>query len=381
MFDPLVSFAAYAVPFLLVLTALIFVHELGHFWVARRAGVRVETFSIGFGREIFGWTDRRGTRWKIGWMPLGGYVKMFGDADAASAPDHERGASMSEAERSVSFHHKSLGWRAAIVAAGPAANFLFAILVFAALFLAYGRPVTAPVVGSVVEGMPADKAGIRAGDRIVAINGSEIDRFEQIQRVVLLNLDQSLKVELERAGARLQVDLRPAIVEEVDRLGNAMRLARLGIRSAGQRDVEAIASPTRAIWLAIDETWTQTVGTLRAVGQMIVGRRGAEELSGPLGIAKVSGEAAQASWATLIALAATLSISLGLINLFPIPILDGGHLVFYAIEAVRGRPLGARAQEYGFRVGLVLVVSLMLFATWQDLVRLRVVQFVVSLVG
>jgi regulator of sigma E protease len=241
--------------------------------------------------------------------------------------------------------------------------------------------VTAPVVGSVVEGMPADKAGIRAGDRIVAINGSAIDRFEQIQRVVLLNLDQSLKVELERAGARLQVDLRPAIVEEVDRLGNAMRLARLGIRSAGQRDVEAIASPTRAIWLAIDETWTQTVGTLRAVGQMIVGRRGAEELSGPLGIAKVSGEAAQASWATLIALAATLSISLGLINLFPIPILDGGHLVFYAIEAVRGRPLGARAQEYGFRVGLVLVVSLMLFATWQDLVRLRVVQFVVSLVG
>jgi regulator of sigma E protease len=160
-----------------------------------------------------------------------------------------------------------------------------------------------------------------------------------------------------------------------------MRLPRLGIRSAGQRDIETISSPTRAIWLAVEETWTQTVGTLRAVGQMIVGQRGADELSGPLGIAKVSGEAAQSSWAALIALAGTLSISLGLINLFPIPILDGGHLVFYAIEAVRGRPLGPRAQEYGFRVGLVLVVSLMLFATWQDLVRLRIVQYVVSLVS
>jgi regulator of sigma E protease len=171
------------------------------------------------------------------------------------------------------------------------------------------------------------------------------------------------------------------IIEETDRLGNPMRLARLGIRSAGQREVEEISSPTRAIWLAVEETWVQTVGSLQAVGQMIVGRRGADELSGPLGIAKVSGEAAQSSLSTLIALAATLSISLGLINLFPIPMLDGGHLVFYAFEAVRGRPLGPRAQEYGFRLGLVLVVSLMVFATWQDLVRLRVVQFVVSLVS
>lgn len=381
MFENLYNLLSYALPFILVLSALIFVHELGHFWVARRAGVRVEVFSIGFGREILGWTDRHGTRWKVAWLPLGGYVKMFGDADAASTPDHAAEAAMSPAERAVSFHHKSLGWRSAIVAAGPIANFAFAILIFAALFLVHGRPFTAPVVGSTIDGLPAAAAGIRAGDRILAVNGQAIDRFEQIQRVVLLNLDVQLRIDLQRGTERISVDLRPMIVEETDRLGNSMRLARLGIRSAGQRDVEAIGSPTLALWLAVEETWSQTVGTLKAVGQMIVGRRGADELSGPLGIAKVSGEAAQASWSALIALAATLSISLGLINLFPIPMLDGGHLVFYAYEAVRGRPLGARAQEYGFRFGLVLVVSLMLFATWQDLVRLRIVQYVVSLVS
>jgi regulator of sigma E protease len=381
VFESLSTLWNYAVPFLLVLTILVFVHELGHYWVARRAGVRVETFSIGFGRELLGWTDRAGTRWKIGWLPLGGYVKMFGDADAASTPDHEGAKGMTAEERAVSFHHKSLGWRAAIVAAGPIANFLFAILIFAVLFVSYGRPFTPPVVGSTIEGMPAEKAGIRAGDRIVSINGQSVDRFEEIQRVVLINLDQPLTIEFERDGKRVSAPLVPVIIEETDRLGNKMRLARLGIRSSGQRDIETIRSPVTALWRAVEETWLQTTGSLTAVGQMLTGRRTADELSGPLGIAKVSGEAAQVSWVALVALAATLSISLGLINLFPIPMLDGGHLVFYAIEALRGRPLGVQAQEYGFRVGLVLVLSLMLFATWQDLVRLRVVQYLVSIVS
>jgi regulator of sigma E protease len=381
VFESLATLWNYAVPFLLVLTVLVFVHELGHYWVARRAGVRVETFSIGFGRELLGWTDRAGTRWKIGWLPLGGYVKMFGDADAASTPDREGEKTMTPEERAVSFHHKPLGWRAAIVAAGPIANFLFAILIFAVLFVSYGRPFTPPVVGSTIEGMPAEKAGMKAGDRIVSINGQSVDRFEEIQRVVLINLDQPLTVEFERDGQRISAPLVPVIIEETDRLGNKMRLARLGIRSSGQRDIETIRSPVTALWRAVEETWVQTTGSLKAVGQMLTGRRTADELSGPLGIAKVSGEAAQVSWAALVALAATLSISLGLINLFPIPMLDGGHLVFYAIEAMRGRPLGAQAQEYGFRFGLVLVLSLMLFATWQDLVRLRVVQYLVSIVS
>jgi regulator of sigma E protease len=381
VFDSLTMLWTYAVPFILVLSVLVFVHELGHYWVARRAGVRVETFSIGFGREVFGWTDRAGTRWKVSWLPLGGYVKMFGDADAASTPDREGETRMTAEERAVSFHHKPLGWRAAIVAAGPIANFLFAILIFAVMFMSYGRPFTPPVVGSVMEGMPAEKAGIRAGDRIVAINSQSVDRFEEIQRVILINLDQPLTVEFERDGRRIKAPLVPVIIEETDRLGNKMRLARLGIRSGGEREIETISSPVTALWRAVEETWVQTTGSLKAVGQMLTGRRGADELSGPLGIAKVSGEAAQVSWVALVALAGTLSISLGLINLFPIPMLDGGHLVFYAIEAVRGRPLGPQAQEYGFRVGLVLVLSLMLFATWQDLVRLRVVQYLVNIVS
>ena len=372
---------SYIVPFLLVLTILVFVHELGHFWVARRAGVRVEVFSVGFGPEIFGWNDRHGTRWKIAWIPLGGYVKMYGDADASSATDHAAASAMSPEERNAAFPHKSLAWRAAIVAAGPAANFLFAILVFACLFAAVGRPFTPPVIGSVVEGMPAEKAGLLPGDRILSIGGSRIDRFEEIQRAVLLNLDRPIEVEYQRGGDRLRSTLAPVIVEDTDFLGNRSRMARLGIRSSGQREIEEIRSPVRAIGYAAEETWSQVTGTLRAIGQMLVGRRGAEELSGPLGIARVSGEAAQAGWGSLVALMATLSISLGLINLFPIPVLDGGHLVLYAIEAVRGRPLGPRAQEYGFRVGLVLVLTLMLFATWQDLSRWRVVQWIASLVG
>jgi len=371
----------YIIPFLIVLTILVFVHELGHFWVARKAGVRVEVFSVGFGPEIFGWNDRHGTRWKIAWLPLGGYVKMHGDADASSATDHAAAAAMPPEDRSTAFPHKSLAWRAAIVAAGPAANFLFAILVFACLFAVSGRPFTPPVVGSTVEGMPAERSGLKAGDRIVAIDGSRISRFEQIQRTVLLNLDRPLEIEYVRDGERLRTTLSPVIVEDTDLLGNRSRMARLGIRSSGQRESEEIRSPVLAISYAVEETWSQTTGTLKAVGQMLVGRRGAEELSGPLGIARVSGEAARAGWGSLVALMATLSISLGLINLFPIPVLDGGHLVLYAIEAMRGRPLGPRAQEYGFRVGLVLVLSLMLFATWQDLLRWRVVQWFVNLVG
>lgn len=368
----------YVVPFLIVLTVLVFVHELGHYWVARRCGVRVEVFSIGFGPELFGWTDRAGTRWKFSAVPLGGYVKMFGDADAASTPGAEL-AEMTAEEKAVSFHHKTLGQRAAVVAAGPIANFLFALIVFAGLFVIVGQPFTPPEIGGVLPESAAERAGLKAGDRIVAINDQPIERFEEIQRIIQLNLDSPLTLVVRRDGKDLRLNAQPTIVEEQDRLGNKMRLARLGIRGGGVEFVRH--GPGTAIWRALGETYHQTAGTLKAVGQIITGQRNSEELGGPIRIAQMSGEVAQGGIASLLVFMAVLSVNLGLINLFPVPMLDGGHLLFYGAEALRGRPLGARAQEYGFRIGLVLVFSLMVFATWNDLVHLRVVQYLVGLVS
>jgi regulator of sigma E protease len=368
----------YVLPFLIVLTVLVFVHELGHYWVARRNGVRIETFSIGFGPELFGWHDRAGTRWKLSAIPLGGYVKFFGDADAISMPGAELPAMTAE-ERAVSFHHKPLGQRAAIVAAGPIANFVFAIVVSAVLFILIGQPFTPPVVGGVMAGSAAEKAGFQAGDRIVRINGEQISRFEDIQRIVQLDLDQPLKVTVQRNGQDVALTAVPAIIEETDRLGNKVRLARLGIRGGGIEYLRR--TPGQALWQAGLETYEQTTGTLKALGQIVVGHRSSDELGGPLRIAQMSGEVAKGGIANLFAFMAFLSINLGLINLFPVPVLDGGHLLFYLFEWVRGRPLGARAQEYGFRIGMVLVFSLMILATWNDLVHIGFVQRLVGWVS
>jgi regulator of sigma E protease len=370
----------YAVPFLLVITPLVFVHELGHFWAARRAGVRVEVFSVGFGREIFGWTDRLGTRWKIGWLPLGGYVRMYGDSDAASSPGAESEQIPPE-HRRFSFHHQPVGTRAIIAAAGPVANFLLAIVLLAGIFFAVGRTFVPPVIGGVVEGMPAAAAGLLPGDRILEINGSSVERFSDIQRVMIFNLDRPVTMTIERDRSRLKVSITPRIVEQTDRFGNTLRIPRLGIQAAAMPETEKIDSPFQAVVLAVEETWFQTWGSLVGIGQMITGRRGADDLGGVLRIAKTSGDAAQLGWISVLSLAVTLSITLGLLNLFPIPMLDGGHLLFCAIEAVRGRPLGPRAQEYGFRVGFALVFALMIFATWNDLVHLGFVKKLVSLVS
>lgn len=368
----------YVVPFLVVLTVLVFVHELGHYWVARRSGVRIETFSIGFGPELFGWHDRAGTRWKLSAIPLGGYVKFFGDADAISMPGAELPA-MTPEEKAVSFHYKTLGQRAAIVAAGPVANFVFAIVVCAVLFVIVGQPFTPPVVGGVMPDSAAAAAGFQPGDRIIRINGEQIDRFEDIQRIVQLDLDQPLHVVVLRKGQDVDLTATPTIIEETDRLGNKVRLARLGIRGGGFEYVRR--SPGTAVWQAVVETYDQTAGTLRALGQIVTGHRSSDELGGPIRIAEMSGEVAKGGVANLFAFMAFLSINLGLINLFPVPVLDGGHLLFYFFEWTRGRPLGPRAQEYGFRIGMVLVFSLMVLATWNDLVHLRVVQFLVGLVS
>lgn len=364
----------YVVPFLVVLTVLVFVHELGHYLVARWNKVRIETFSIGFGPELFGWTDRVGTRWKVSAVPLGGYVKMFGDADPASmaAPD-EQLAAMTDAEKAVSFHHKRLMQRVAVVAAGPAANFVFTLVALALLFATVGQPFTPPQIGKVQAGSAAAAGGLMAGDTIVGIDGSAIHRFEDIQQAVRLDTGKPLAITVQRDGKDLTLSITPRVTTVTDRFGYDHRFPLLGIERQGVNYVRR--NPIDAVWRAGQETGNLISGTLTAVWQMIIGARPADEISGPLRIAQMSGEVAQGGAVALMWFMAVLSVNLGLINLFPIPVLDGGHLLFYAAEAVRGRPLGPRAQEYGFRLGLAVVLTLMVFATWNDLVHIGILKF------
>ncbi len=363
----------YAIPFLIVLSVLVFVHEWGHFWVARRCGVRVEVFSIGFGPELFGRTDRRGTRWKISAVPLGGYVKFFGDVDAASRPDDEETMSgLTEADKAVSFHHKPLGARALIVAAGPLANFLFAAVVLAGLFAFDGHPFPPAVVGDVVADSVAEEAGLEAGDRVARIDGQAIHRFADLAMAVRASEGRELTLEIDRDGQSLTVPMAPQLIVETAQDGTPREIYRLGITvETGPYGFG------EAIVLGGKETAALIVQTVTVVGQIIVGTRGTDELGGPLRIAQISGDVAQIGIVAFVWFMAVLSINLGLINLFPIPMLDGGHLLYYAAEAIRGRPLGPKAQEYGFRIGLALVLTLMIFATWNDLVHVvGVVDFI-----
>jgi regulator of sigma E protease len=363
----IVWLTSHGVGFLILLTVLVFVHELGHYLVARWNGVRVEVFSIGFGPELFGWNDRAGTRWKFSAVPLGGYVKMFGDADPASMPG-EHLAEMTAAEKAVSFHHKRLGQRAAVVAAGPIANFILAIAILTVIIAVHGQRFSSPQVGTVVAGSAAEAAGVQTGDVIVSIDGTAIDKFDTIRHMVELNTGTPIEVVIKRGEQLSTLTITPKVITDTDRLGFTHRVARLGISPNG---VEIIPrNPVAAVGYATVEAWNRTTEMLQGVWQMIIGVRSGEGLSGPIGIFQISGAVAQEGFFPLIELAALLSLNLGLINLFPIPVLDGGHLLFYAAEAVRGKPLSQRAQEYGFRLGLALVLVLMMFATWNDLVRI-----------
>jgi regulator of sigma E protease len=368
---------SYIIPFLFVLTVLVFVHEFGHYFIARRNGVRVEVFSIGFGPELFGWLDRAGTRWKISAIPLGGYVKMFGDSDASSSLPTASLADLTAADRDVSFHYKRLGQRTAIVAAGPAANFLFAIVLLASLFMTYGQPFTPAQVGQVQAGSAAAVAGIKPGDVIVSINGAAVRSFEDVQADVRLNPGVQMAVVVRRDGKDIALRATPNKTELTDRFGNHYEIGLLGIAHNGINYVRR--DPATALLQAGTQTWDLSASTLKAIWQIVIGVRGTDELGGPLRIAQMSGDVAQGGVVAVLWFMAVLSINLGLINLFPVPVLDGGHLLFYAAEALRGKPLGQRAQEYGFRIGLALVLTLMVFATWNDLVHLRIVEFVKGL--
>ncbi len=374
----------YLPAFVVVITVLVFVHEYGHYKIARLCGVKVDVFSIGFGKEIFGWYDKNGCRWRISAVPFGGYVKFFGDAGVASNADDTL-EELSEEDRKVSFHHKPLWQRAAVVFAGPAANYIFAIVAMTALFLTLGQAHTPPVATEVVAESAAAEAGILPGDRIIAIDGSSIESFEQLRQKVIVGLDEPLHLDVERVGGNVKIDITPKIVEYKDGSGNVQKIGQLGIRSTKREFKEhGVGS---ALVSAVDQTWFVTTATLKGAWQMITGARDSTELSGPLGIIKMSGDAAKrgddftGSLLSLFNFMIFVSISLGLINLFPIPMLDGGHLLFYSLEALRGRPLGEKTMEYGFRIGLTLVLMLMIFATWNDLNKPWVKDFFVGLVS
>jgi regulator of sigma E protease len=362
----------YIVPFLFVLTIVVFFHELGHFLIARLCGVKVLTFSIGFGPELFGFNDRHGTRWKVSAIPLGGYVKFFGDENAASVPDQAALSEMTEEERRVSFVHQSVGKRAAIVVAGPLANFVLAIMIFASLFMIYGKQNTLARVDTIQSDSAAAAAGFQPGDIVLSINGRPVDSFAEMQRIVSTSAGASLTVVVDRGGQQTTLKATPALKEVKDNFGNVHRIGVLGIsRSLAPDDVKfEPVNPIRAIGLGVKETWFVIDRTLSYLGGVVAGREAADQLGGPIRIAQVSGQVATAGFSALMHLAAVLSVSIGLLNLFPVPLLDGGHLLFYAIEAIRGRPLSDRAQEYGFRIGLAIVVMLMIFATFNDIVHI-----------
>ena len=463
------SVLLYIVPFLLVLTVVVFVHEFGHYFIARLNGVRVEVFSIGFGREIYGWTARSGTRWRIAMVPLGGYVKFFGDANAASAGADEAAERMTPEERSVAFPYKRVGQRAAIVAAGPLANFVYAIAVLALLFMFFGQRVTPPEVGRVLPDTPAAEAGFQPGDVVQAIDGDEVRRFEEVEEAVLLSPDRDLTFRVLRGDRVLELAATVRGIDAPEGEGLPRRIGELGLLPAnaarvgqvtpggpaeaagfqagdlivavngqpidnfeqlqdivagsdgrrlgvtvvreGERLELGVAAsrqelpgaqggtpavrwligvqreprpllrlgPGASVWEAVKTSVNLIDRTLEYIGEMIIGRRGTEELGGPLRIAQASGQAAQLGVEQLVLLSALLSLNLGFFNLLPIPILDGGHLLMYGLEGLRGRPLTERMQEYAFRFGLVVILSLTIFATWNDLVHLRVVEFIAGL--
>jgi regulator of sigma E protease len=362
------SFLSYAVPFLFVLTIVVFFHELGHFWVARRCGVKIEAFSIGFGPELFGFYDRHGTRWKIAAIPLGGYVRFYGDDSAASTPDQETLEKMNDAERNVSFFYKPVGQRAAIVAAGPIANFLLAILIFAGIFMFYGKQASPARVNTVFPASAAAEAGFKTGDLVLTIDGKKIETFTDMQRIVAINPDVTLNFAVDRDGKEIVLKAKPKLDEHKDRFGNMLRVGRLGI--TGLMDPPVTVGPFAALSLGAAETWFVVDRTFSYIGGIVTGRESADQLGGPLRIAQVSGQVASISFTALMHLTAVLSVSIGLLNLFPVPLLDGGHLMFYFFEAIRGRPLSEKAQEMGFRIGLALVIMLMIFATWNDIIHL-----------
>lgn len=351
--------------FIVIISVIVFVHEFGHYYIAKLGGVKVDEFSIGFGPELFGWNNKSGTRWKVCLFPLGGYVKMFGDLSAASTPDKEKLTHLTEEEKKVAFHLKPLKIKAAVVAAGPIANYIFAIIILTGFYMAYGKPHTVPEVSEVIKDSAAEKSGLKEGDLIITLDNNEITRFEDLRRISSLNPDTEMEIMVKRGEETLKINITPKLSETKDIFGNSVKVGLLGIKSS-KTDYEPV-SVVGAFTGAVHETYQISASTLKAIGQIITGKRNADEISGILRIGKFSAQATEKGLTTVFWFLAVLSINLGLVNLFPIPVLDGGHLLYYTIEAVKGAPIADKVQEYGFRLGFAMLVMLMAFALYNDL--------------
>ena len=364
MFTFLQNVSEYIIPFLIVLTILVFIHELGHYLVARWNGVKVEVFSIGFGPEIFGFNDKTGTRWKFSIIPLGGYVRMYGDENSSSKADNNTLDTMSEEERSKTLHGKRVGQKMAVVAAGPFANYIFAIVIMTFLFAIKGIPVTSNVVGDVSPTSVAEQIGLKAQDRIIKINETTIANFNDIKTIIPELSGQEISIAVQRQDNDQPIILSGKMIKENE------PVSQLGVRPSGieyqpQSTLTAVSS-------AFKLTYTMTVETLKGIGQMIAGKRSAEEMGGTLAIADMATQSAKSGIAALFWFMAILSINLGLINLFPIPVLDGGHLLMFAVEGIRGKPVSVKAQEIAFTIGFIIIMGIMIMTTWNDLIRYKV---------
>lgn len=359
------------VAFLIVLTIVVFVHEFGHFIVARWCGVTVKTFSIGFGKEIWGFTDKKGTRWRFAWIPLGGYVKFLDDENAASQPSPDKLQNLTPEERDGAFQNKALWKRAAVVSAGPMANFLLAIAIYTAVNFAIGVRTITPRIGEVMEGMPAASAGLKPGDVFVSIDGWDIGGFEDVQRIVSINGGRELTIGVDRDGQRLDFKITPKIEDQKDPFGGTFRRGLIGVKPAGGAEalITKQVGALEALRLGVRETYTNIAQTLQGIGDIIARRQAADQMGGPILMAEVTAKVAELGIAPMLLWIAFISANIGFLNLLPIPVLDGGHLMFYAIEAVRRKPLSQRMQEIGFQIGIALVLMLMVYVNLNDLLR------------
>ena len=352
----------------MVLTVIVFVHEMGHYLVARWNGIAIQTFSLGFGPELAGFNDRHGTRWKLSAIPLGGYVRFVGDMNAASLPDPEAVEALPEEERKRLFINKNVWRRIAVVAAGPIANVIFTFVVLYALLMVYGQYTIPPVISDVTKGGVAATAGLEAGDKVISVDGYAVRGFEDFQRLISTAPDRPVTVVFERQSVDRTIVMVPDVAEDTDRFGNVHRIGRIGVsRQVSDTDVTLYRpNAVEAVGLTVDQIHFIVDRTVAFLGDFFVGRGDVEQLGGPVKVAKVSGEVATLGIAALINLAALLSLNIGLFNLLPVPVLDGGHLLYYVVEAIRGRPLSQKAQEIGFRVGFAIVGALMVFTLLND---------------